>query len=58
MSDHDHAIADLSEAIRIDPAVALFYNRRGLFYEAKNDGAHALADFTAAIRLDPNYGEA
>src|SRR5689334_20769095 len=31
--DHDRAIADLSEAIRIEPGVALFYTRRGQSYD-------------------------
>src|SRR5882724_11814199 len=36
-ANHDRAIDDLSEAIRIDPNVALFYTRRGLSYYGKHD---------------------
>jgi tetratricopeptide (TPR) repeat protein len=45
---------DLSEAIRIDPGVALFYNRRGISYYARNDYERAIADFTESLRLSPN----
>ena len=40
-----------NSAIRIDPRVALFYNRRGLFYTEKNNYEFAVDDFDEAIRL-------
>src|SRR5690349_3083426 len=51
--DHDRAIADFNEAIRIDPGYAkAFYGRAGR-YAAKRDYVRALADYDEAIRLDP-----
>ena len=35
--DYDRAIADLNEAIRLDPKLALAYNRRGLAYHHMGD---------------------
>ncbi len=65
--DFDRAIADLTEAIRIDPmprsdqpvpgSVNLHYNR-GLAWRAKGDLDRALADFDRAISLDPKDAEA
>jgi Flp pilus assembly protein TadD len=37
----DHAIADYTEAIRLDPKNAVAYNNRGLAYRAKGDNDHA-----------------
>ena len=51
--DDDRAMADFSEAIRIDPSNALAYNNRALSWRAKGDPARAVADFTAAIKIDP-----
>ena len=62
-SAFDKAIADYSEALRIDPKNASAYNGRGLAYS--NDSSHgvlyfdrgqldrALADFNEAVRLAP-----
>jgi tetratricopeptide (TPR) repeat protein len=52
------AIADYSEAIRLDPNYARAYSNRGLAYQAKRDLNHAIADFTAAIRLSPTLSAA
>src|ERR1700710_1323714 len=35
--DNDHAIADYSEAIRIDPKSAIAYRNRGVTYSKKSD---------------------
>jgi tetratricopeptide (TPR) repeat protein len=51
--DYDHAIADSSEAIRLDPKYAAAYGDRGNAYYGKNDFDHAIVDYDAAIRLDP-----
>jgi tetratricopeptide (TPR) repeat protein len=51
--DLDHAIADFSEAIRLDPKLAAGYHNRGNAYQAKSDFDRAIADFGEAIRLDP-----
>jgi len=51
--DYDGAIADFSEAIRLDPKFAIAFSGRGLAYSAKGDHDRAIADFNEAIRLDP-----
>jgi lipoprotein NlpI len=49
----DRAIADQSEAIRIDPSYENAWNNRGLAWFDKGDLDHAIADYSAAIKLDP-----
>ena len=46
-------VADLDEAIKLEPASAGYFDRRGSlkFNQRQFDGA--VADFTEAIRLDP-----
>jgi tetratricopeptide (TPR) repeat protein len=57
--DYVTAIADFTEAIRLDPDYAAAYNKRGLAYhDGKKDYDRAIADYTQAIRLDPNYANA
>jgi lipoprotein NlpI len=56
--DLDHAIADYSEAIRLDPKDADAYNNRGNVYLDKGDLDRAMADYTEAIGLDPKYAVA
>ena len=51
--EYDKAIADFSEAIRLDPKSATAYDRRAGAYEAKGNYDQAIADFTEAIRFDP-----
>lgn len=54
---HARAIADLSEAIRLDPRLAKAYFARAAEYaQVRHDCAHAVADFDAAIRLSPPGG--
>ena len=53
--DLDRAIADFSEAIRLDPKDAHAYNNRGSAYENKGDHDRAITDYDEAIRLDPKY---
>jgi tetratricopeptide (TPR) repeat protein len=54
----DSAVAEFTEAIRLDRNCALAFNKRGSAYCAKDDLDKAIADFTAAIRLDPQLVEA
>jgi len=56
--DHDLAIADYDQAIRLDPKHALAFNGRGIAYRAKKDYDRAIADYDQAIRLDPNFASA
>jgi hypothetical protein len=51
--DYDRAIADLNEAIRLDPKLSRPFHNRGYAYSAKGDNDRAIADYTEAIRLDP-----
>ncbi len=51
--DYDRAIADYSEAIKLEPKNTAAYYNRGVAYQAKNDYVHAIADYTQAIALDP-----
>jgi tetratricopeptide (TPR) repeat protein len=51
--DHSTKIAELTEAIRLDPKDVKAYFYRGLLLSAKEDFDAAIADLTEAIRLDP-----
>ena len=59
---HDKAIANFTEAIRLDPNYEPAYALRGIAWGTKGDCEKAIADFNAAIRLNPNnpsvYGHA
>ena len=55
--DLDEAIADYTEAIRLDPNDAGAYRNRGVAYWVKGDldkAEKAIADWTEAIRLNPD----
>jgi tetratricopeptide (TPR) repeat protein len=52
--DYDRAIADYTEAIKLDPKDSLAYLYRGNLYLIKGDYDRTIADYTQAIRLDPN----
>src|SRR5689334_10179029 len=51
--DNERAVADLNEAIRLDPKLAMAYNNRGAYYNEQGDNDRAIADYNQAIRLDP-----
>ena len=51
--DHDHAIQDFSEAIRLNPNYG-YYRNRGIDYYEKGDYERAIQDFNEAIHLSPN----
>ena len=53
--DLDKAIADYTEAIRLDAKHALAYNNRGRAYWSNNNYDKAIADYTEAIQLTPKY---
>src|ERR1700689_2888938 len=51
--DNDHAIADYTQAISIDPKHVKAYKNRGLAYRDKGDYDRAIGDYNQAISLDP-----
>ena len=51
--DQDRAIADYTEAIRLNPQFANAFDNRGNAWRAKGDTDRAIADYTEAIRLNP-----
>ena len=50
----DAALADLDEAIRLDPTYACSYNNRGRTYAFKGDYDRAITDYSEALKLNPN----
>jgi tetratricopeptide (TPR) repeat protein len=56
--DFDAAIADCSEAIRLDPKYVNAYCNRGAAYGNKREYDNAIADYNEAIDLDPNEANA
>jgi tetratricopeptide (TPR) repeat protein len=53
--DSDHAIADFTQAIEINPQDARAYVRRGSVYQVNGDSDHAIADYNKAIEINPLY---
>jgi tetratricopeptide (TPR) repeat protein len=53
--DYDRAIADLNEAIRLDPKYAAAFKQRGSAHAAKGDQDDAIADYNEAIRIEPKF---
>jgi Tfp pilus assembly protein PilF/uncharacterized membrane protein len=51
--DHDAALKDLDEAIRLDPSHAEAYNRRANVFAARREFAKAIGDYDKAITLEP-----
>jgi tetratricopeptide (TPR) repeat protein len=51
--EYDAAIADLTEAIRLDPTNSNFYSNRGRTYNAKKEYDRAMLDLNQSIRLNP-----
>jgi tetratricopeptide (TPR) repeat protein len=56
--DFDRAIAEFTQAIRLNPNKAVYYGNRGVAYNRKGDYDRAIADFTAVLRINPNDDEA
>jgi tetratricopeptide (TPR) repeat protein len=56
--DFPGAIQELSEAIRIDPALVDAYELRGILHLGSKDYPKAVADFTKATQLEPKNVDA
>jgi tetratricopeptide (TPR) repeat protein len=56
--DHDRAIADYDQSIRLNPQDAKPYYNRAIAYEAKGDHDRAIADYAQAIGLNPQSADA
>jgi tetratricopeptide (TPR) repeat protein len=57
--DIQGAIADYTEAIRLNPNYAKAYNKRGIIYGRNvKDYPAAKADFDRAIEINPKYADA
>jgi tetratricopeptide (TPR) repeat protein len=55
----EKAMADVNEAIRLNPNLAPAYSARAGYYQLfYGDYDKALADFSRAIQIDPNYADA
>ena len=57
-SEHDKAIADYTEAIRLAPKDAEAYYNRGTSYVNRGEYDEAIADLTEAIRFNPKNTDA
>ena len=55
---HDAAVADFTEAIRLDQTYAIAHNNRSWALNNKGEYDQAIADSTAAIKLNPKYATA
>ena len=55
---YDRAIADLDEALRLNPKYFYAYRNRGDAYRKKRDFAKAEADYRKALEIKPTDGEA
>jgi len=53
--DYDKAIADFTEAIRLDSTNVAAYLDRGLAYEEQGQYQEAISDFDLALRHAPNH---
>ncbi len=56
--EHDKAIADYNEAIRLDPRNLEARYERAAAYDNKGEHDKAIAEFTATMQLDPKYSPA
>jgi tetratricopeptide (TPR) repeat protein len=58
LAAYDKAIADFTQAIRLDPGSKTAYYERGRAYYSRRDFDKAIADQSQAIRLAPDYAPA
>ena len=56
--EFEQAIADLNQAIRLNPKLVNAYNLRGIVYRKQGKYDLAIADYNQAIQLNPKYANA
>ena len=56
--EFNHAVSNLNNALKINPAYVEAYLYRGFAYAGKNNPDQAIADYTKAIELNPKQEEA
>jgi len=56
--EYDLAIADFTEALKLNPNLGAAYTNRGNVYFKRDDLDRAITDYNQAIRLNPNLAEA
>jgi tetratricopeptide (TPR) repeat protein len=56
--DYEGQIADYTEALRLNPNIAVAYYNRGLSLYQKGDYDSAIVDYSDALRIDPHYSMA
>jgi tetratricopeptide (TPR) repeat protein len=54
MGQYQEALADLNEAIELDPKMALAYYQRGVVYGSIGEYEKATENLNQAIALDPS----
>jgi tetratricopeptide (TPR) repeat protein len=54
-SDNEQAIADFTEAIRLEPKFAHAFYNRSTVYQSEDDFDHAIAGYSKVIQLDSSY---
>ncbi|HEV2955355.1 MAG TPA: tetratricopeptide repeat protein [Xanthobacteraceae bacterium] len=57
IGDYEHAVEQLTEAIKLEPKNAQIFDYRGRAYSLKKDYALATDDYNEAIKLDPTNGQ-
>lgn|SRR5262249_14464224 len=53
--DKDRALADINQAIQLDPNAANHYNNRGIIYRMNGEYDRAISDYDEAIWLKNDY---
>jgi len=56
--DYDMAIADFTEAIKLDPNMSAAYVLRGMAYADKKDYDRAIVEYNQALKINPNNANA
>jgi tetratricopeptide (TPR) repeat protein len=56
--EYDKAIADFTQAIRLNPADSHALNNRGYVYDARGEYDRAIADYNEALKINPKDSDA